>query len=789
MPAELRYLLRLAGLLASGVVLWGGTVSWGGTGALAVDASHEQAFRQAVRPFLTQYCLGCHNDKQRKGELSLERYQDSSMALKERVLWEKVLENVQDGIMPPDDKPQPKTEEVASLRAWIEAHLSLPDANGHRNPGRVTIRRLNRTEYNNTIRDLFGINFRPADDFPSDDVGYGFDNIGDVLSLSPLLLEKYLAAAESVAAKGLAKDLEEDGPQTSTFDGRKLKSTLKGSGRSVVSLNSTGEAYVEFDFPKDGEYRVRIKAFGEQAGDEPARMTLRIGKNDEKTFDVTAEGDKPGTYETTVEAKEGERRVAAAFINDFYDPKNKDENRRDRNLIIMSLTIQGPLDRDGQVDVGKQRRILLAEPGKGGPQEAARKIFSLLARRAYRRPVTMAEVNRLVGFVDLALKQGESFEKGVELAVQAMLLSPHFLFRVELDGARSGSSSIEAIDDHQLACRLSYFLWSSMPDDELYRHASEGTLRKGSMLEQQARRMLADAKSQALVENFAGQWLQLRNLQLATPDRRLFRSFGGDLRTAMQRETEMFFAYIKNEDRSVLDFIDSDYTFLNERLAQHYGIKNVKGDEFRIVPLVDYQRGGILTQASVLTITSNPTRTSPVKRGKWILEQILGTPPPPPPPNAGELGEDEQAVLSGSLRQRMEQHRANATCASCHSRMDPLGFGLENYDATGAWRTSDGKFPIDASGELPDGNSFKGPAELKKVLLGKKDQFARAFTEKMLTYALGRGIEYYDRHAVDEIAAALDKDEYKFSRLIVEIVASEPFQYRRGRDINPGGKP
>jgi hypothetical protein len=606
--------------------------------AAPAKSPEKVVFSQHIAPLLAKYCTGCHGGAKPKGDLALDVFKSEASLAKEPHVWEKVAKKLRAHEMPPEGRRQPTSAEVALLTGWIDA-ITKVDCTRQKDPGRVTIHRLNRVEYNNTIRDLVGVSFRPADDFPADDAGYGFDNIGDVLSLSPVLLEGYLAAAEKI--------------------------------------------------------------------------------------------------------------VQTAFAT----PELK-------------------------------ARIMIRQPTEQTKTECARQILETFARRAFRRPVKPAELERLVRFVELAEKNGDSFETGIQLALQAVLVSPHFLFRVELDREPRNPEAIHPVGDWELATRLSYFLWSSMPDDELFRHAQQGTLRKPEVLDGQVRRMLRDPRARALVENFAGQWLLLRNLKTATPDPGLFPSFDEALRTAMQRETELFFETIVKEDRSILDFLDADFTFLNERLARHYGIAGVRGEEFRRVSLTGDQRGGILTQASILTITSNPTRTSPVKRGKWILENILGTPPPPPPPDAGELSEDQKVVLSGSLRQRMEVHRAKASCASCHQRMDPLGFGFENFDAVGAWRTQDGKFPIDCSGTLPDGRSFKGPKELKAILKTKKDEFARCLSEKMLTYALGRGLEYYDRCAVDQIAKGLAKNNYRFTSLVLEIVHSDPFQLRRGKGGN-----
>jgi hypothetical protein len=426
-----------------------------------------------------------------------------------------------------------------------------------------------------------------------------------------------------------------------------------------------------------------------------------------------------------------------------------------------------------------RKHILVAVPeDNDGYFQTARKVFRAFGDRAYRRPLRQDEMRRLMRFMEMADRNGESFEAGIKLGLQALLVSPHFLFRIEADPDKKDAAA-HPISEYELATRLSYFLWSTMPDEELFREARAGTLRKN--LEVQVRRMLKDPKARALVDNFAGQWLQTRNVKSATPDPGLFPSFDEPLRTAMQKETELFFENVLREDRSVLDFLDADYTFLNERLAKHYGIAGVKGAEFRKVSLKGTDRGGVLTQASILTITSNPTRTSPVKRGKWVLENIFGTPPPPPPPDVPELKEGKDTELKGSLRERMEQHRRDPGCATCHQRMDPIGFAFENFDAIGAWRTKDGKHAIDPAGTLPSGQSFKGPAELRVILKGKADLFARCLSEKLLTYALGRGTEPSDRCSIDEIARALAKNDYRFSSLVLAVVRCDPFQMRRGQ--------
>ncbi len=737
------------------------------------------SFQADVKPLLNRYCYECHGDHKKKGDLSLQGYQDEAAILKDQKVWETVLHHIRTHEMPPAKKPKPTQTERDLIARWIEATIFKCDCD-HPDPGRVTLRRLNRVEYNHTIRDLLGVDFHPADDFPADDVGYGFDNIGDVLSLPPILLEKYLTAAERILDAAIATDLSTNGP-VKRFAAGKLESTAPGGiyGNGARALNREGEVFTKFDVPRHGEYIFRARAFGQQAGPDPARMEFRLDGKALKVFDVTAVESAPGVYEIRVPVSTGKSKFAAAYINNYVNPDDPNPDNRDRNLIIDYLEVVDP---PGPPVVPEtHKRIFIREPTPATKLDCAREIIGNFARRAFRRPVSTNEVDRLVKLVELADKQGESFEMGIKVALQAVLVSPQFLFRGELQPEPDNPKSAHLINEYALASRLSYFLWSTMPDEELFNLAGRGELRKN--LEAQIKRMLKDPKAEALVDNFAGQWLQIRNLAMVSPDHGQFPDFDENLRAAMEKETTMFFSAIMREDRSVLEFLNADYTFLNERLANHYGFEGVKGDQFRRVSLSGDQRGGLLTHASILTITSNPTRTSPVKRGKWILENLLGTPPPPPPGNVPELSEAKEVVLSGTLRQRMEQHRADPNCAGCHARMDPIGFGFENFDGIGKWREKDGSFPIDPSGELVSGEEFKGAAELRELLVSKKkEDFIRCLSEKMLTYALGRGMEHYDKCAIDEISKGLAKNNYKFSALVLEVVKSTPFQKRRGEE-------
>ena len=739
----------------------------------------DAAFQTQVKPLLGKYCLGCHGEK-KKGDLDLRVYTDEASVLRDRKTFAKVIKNLQAHEMPPEKKTQPTPEERELIAAWIQSEIFKCDCD-HPDPGRVTIRRLNRAEYNNTIRDLVGVDFQPADDFPADDSGYGFDNIGDVLSLPPVLLEKYLAAARKILHQAIVTDLKAKPLQH--FDADALDGTAPGEslGGGIKRLGREGNIFVAVNFPHDGEYILRAKAYGEQAGPEPARMSFSLDDKELKRFDVKAEEPAPEIYETRLQVAAGAHKFAAAYLNNYRNPKDPDPKNRDRNLVIHYLDVEDTDPSRPVVLPESHRRIFFRQPTPGAKAEVAREIIGRFSTRAFRRPVTKEEVNRLMKLFALADSNGESFERSVKVTLEAVLVSPYFLFRGELQPEPNNPSVVRPVDEFALASRLSYFLWSSLPDDELFALAERKALRKN--LEQQVKRMLKDPKVKAFVDNFAGQWLQIRNLKLAAPDKKLFPEFDDDLRAAMAKETEMFFTDIVRQDRSVLEFLDANFTFINERLARLYGIQGVRGDDFQRVSLKGTHRGGLLTQASILTVTSTPTRTSPVKRGKWVLENILGAPPPPPPPDVPELKDGKEAALTGTLRQRMEQHRQNPMCAACHARMDPLGFGLENFNGIGEWRQKEGDFSIDPAGKLVSGETFNGPDDLKTILMKRKrDDFVHCLTEKMFTYALGRGVEYYDKCAVDQITKRLAKGRYKFSTLISEIVKSTPFEMRRGEE-------
>jgi hypothetical protein len=793
------------------------------------------SFERSVLPYFAENCYACHNAKLQSGGLNLEAYRTAASITEDREKWERIAQKIHTGEMPPGGMPRPDEAQSNAVVRWIENHFERADRLAKPDPGRVTARRLNRAEYDNTIRDLLGVDLQLANDFPQDDSGYGFDNIGDVLSLSPVLMEKYLAAAEKAA-------------RTAVFGPPELKPTLvqyRPQGRRVnpvrippadydlTGLSLPNSIHVTHRFLVDGEYVFKVFLGGNRpAASEPLSIAVWVDGKQAQTvnfdpenlasFEIDRQELGGKVVEVRARISAGDHWVAASLMRlyeglppryngpnpskrpdppplEFKPPptipperipefKKRFEERRAEvarmpanDARVNYLEVGGPYNQSRGPSPRSLKKIYACGHLDGNHQPGCdRKIVSGLARRAYRRPVSQGEIDQLLGLVSMAERRGDSFEEGINLAIQAMLVSPHFLFRIEQDRRVAEAGSAVPVGDHELASRISYFLWSSMPDDELFRAADQGILGRPAVIEAQVRRMLKDEKSRALVENFGGQWLELRKLESATPDRQKFTEFEEYLKMSMLRETEMFFESIVREDRSILDFIDADYTFLNERMAKFYRIPGVSGPQFRKVALSpDANRGGILTQASVLTVSSYATRTSPVLRGRWILENILNAPPPPPPPGVPNLDENKVSS-SASLRQQLEEHRKNATCAACHARMDPLGFGLENFDAIGAWRTKEGDNSIDASGTLPDGRTFQGPQELKKIVMSDRDAFAEGLSEKLLTYALGRGLERYDKPAVRKIARNTASRQYRFSGLALEIVNSLPFRMRRG---------
>ncbi len=970
--------------------------------ASALPKVETATFEKDITPLVEKYCYECHGDGMHKADIALDKFKSSADVAGDAKTWDLVLDKIHRHEMPPEDaSAQPSLEERDFLVDWIDRKIHNYDPNNP-DPGRVTLHRLNRSEYANTIRDLTGVDFHADEDFPPDDSGYGFDNNGDVLSLPPMLMEKYLNAATKILDQAVPTEqlvpvkktfpsymlalgfndfgvseggwarlisLEEGhvsldqyipapgeykvsfvaygspdggnspngvgsktldlppetplmslrvgdiyihqfkidandkdkpgeytwevslmpGPQTvhSVMDrvrggeneniltngrvGRQqngqvwVKSmTIEGPLPGVITrmpagklpttgpneithaderfLTGNGAVSMKFTAPVEGEYILRATAYAQQAGTEPTKMTFSVNGQKLTTIDVLAPATRmqlPGervfsghpsalgmqkavaqVYEFRAKLPAGEKTFSAAFVNEFSDPDNTNPNLQRRTLTIQNLEVVDLTQPFVQPKMTETLKPYFAASVTPANKIArAREILTQFAHRAWRGPVSTAEIDKLMGLYSLADKNGEQFPTSVKLALSAVLVSPRFLFRGEAADAAAltapaapatGPQVIKSalsktapaadstskigvpVDELTLASRLSYFLWSSAPDDELLNLAEHNQLR--AHLADQVGRLLASPKSHAMVDNFAGQWLQFRSLPTFSPDKKVLQDYYNSwptLSEEMETETGMFFEYIMRQDRSVMDFLTADYTFVNDDLANYYSLPDVTGTEFRRVSIKDTPRRGVLTQGSTLLLTSNPTRTSPVKRGKWVLENLLGTPPPPPPPNVPALDDEKQ--LTGSLRQQMEQHRANPICASCHARMDPIGFGLENFDAAGWWRDKDGNTDIDASGQLLTGETFNGAAQLTQLLADKKKtDFLRCLSEKMLTFALGRGLEYYDRAATDQMIVQLEKNGDKFSALILGVVNSVPFQQMRRTDalpIPPAGTP
>ncbi|MBI3208096.1 MAG: DUF1592 domain-containing protein [Candidatus Solibacter usitatus] len=733
--------------------------------AISLSADDDAGYRKSVTPVVSKHCLMCHSAAAKIANLNLEQYKTAAAVLADQDVWDKVASKIRSGEMPPKGRPALSAVEKNKVTAWLSAEYARYDKSARHDPGRVTARRLNRVEYNNTIRDLTGLDLRPADSFPVDDSGYGFDNIGDVLSMSPALMEKYMTAAEQVARESIAI------PRTFAERSDRYRSDrVKQSG-------PPGSIEVRHNFPIEADYDIRFAIAGRRAGEsEGLRLDAFVDGKPVKTMALFVPPAQPRFLDMKLRLAAGIHTMRAVIADS--DGKAVTD---DKGMLVEYVEVRGPRNPGPQLPPVSHKLILVCGEWPGKYDEACMKqIAANFARRAFRRPVSEAEAEKYFGYTKAGLAAGESPERALRLALRAILVSPNFLFRLEHDPKDASAS--HPLNDFELVSRLSYFLWSSMPDETLFRLAQDNQLRKPGVLERQTRRMIEDAKFSEFVENFGGQWLELRNLDEVKPAPEKFPAFDNTLRVAMKRETQLYFEHVAKNERSLLDFLDSDYTFLNERLARHYGITGVTGEEFRKVKLETKQRGGVLSHASILTVSSYPNRTSPVIRGKFLLENFLNAPPPPPPPNVPSLEESSKG-MTGSLRQQMEKHRSNAMCASCHTRMDALGFGLENYDAIGAWREKDGEFGIDASGALPGGRLFQSPAELRAKMMADRDEFASCVAEKMITYALGRGLEKSDRTFVRQVVRTIAADNYKLSRLILEIVKSAPFQMRRAEGV------
>jgi hypothetical protein len=878
-------------------VLWTGAVCvviGGGlfTGGVAGQAPAQMPvsadeFKTNVQPVLAKNCVSCHNDKMHSGNLSLEAFTDATLAAQKPDIWQKVLDKVTAGLMPPRPRTPLSPAEVADLTNWIHKVPGVAPVSTNASaaePGRVTARRLNRTEYNNTVRDLLGVTLRPADEFPIDDSGYGFDNIGDVLSLSPLLMDKYISAARSVARAAVFGEPYPETPgQLASLQPKKLQDDAPARGiETPYALR--GSLFAKYHFPVDAEYEFRWRygnyrgrgkpvgpgrpfataadapaapvpsadtvdqpaggrgaaagaGGGAQAGprkpptDEerkareeqsrkayaPLLMTLAIdGKQVASDY---VEGDGNYNYShgdniarVRIAAGDHELRVSWPDLADHPNPFRLLNADGRQELFVDYMKISGPYNVATTPPPSFKKIFICGEPGKYS-SACVRQIVTNLVTRAYRRPGTPEEIDRLVGIVEQVRKR-DTVEDGVRLAIEYVLVSSNFLFRIERDpasapngasagkpaaaiGGSAGKTGIVLsekpaaataptvanaektyqINDYELASRLSYFLWSSMPDDELFKAASEKRLHDPAVLNAQVQRMLQDPKSDSLVDSFGQQWLNLYLMDRTKPDSEKFLQVDDELLAAMRKETLLFVGAVIHENRSILDFIDGKFTYVNGPLARYYGIKGVKGEQFQRVELNGGERSGIVTQGSILKISSYATRTSPVLRGKWVLDTLLGQAPPPPPSGIPSL-EEKDLGTAASMRERLEQHRANPTCAACHSMMDPIGFSLEHFDAAGAWRDKDGKFPVDATGTLPDGRTIDGANGLKKILRADAPTFARNFTEKLMTYALGRGLERTDKPVVDEITKKASSDDYRFATILAGIVNSRPFLMR-----------
>jgi len=841
--------LRHTGLLAAaGVALLAGGLQAVGPQAQSATAA---VSRSPQRTLFNRYCLSCHNETEAARGTVPVAFEGLDLANVggDPDIWEQVVRKMRAGVMPPAGRPRPDTPAHEGFMSWVEAELDTAAA-ARPNPGRTeAFHRLNRAEYRNAVRDLLAIDIDAigAGDvnalLPADDASYGFDNIAGVLRFSPTLMERYLVAAKKVSRAAMGTP-----PPFPNFDVFRLADDLPQDDRfEALPFGTRGGTLVHYNFPIDGDYTIRVK-LARQVGTydrnvpnfhEPQQLEVSVDGEPLRVFTLAASVppelvppeerrriDRATLDEDWVvhfQATAGPREVMVTFINrtpalleTLIQPYQRPHPSGGHNwgsrrgVYLRSVEISGPFPvgetssasaggassdtTAGTVEIAdtsdtpSRTRILVCRPTDSSQETAcASTILSALARRAYRRPVVEADVAGLLRFYEEGRDEG-TFESGIEMAIRRLLVSPEFLFRTESDRTDIAPNTNYQVSDLELASRLSFFLWSSIPDDELLDLASRGTLHQPGVLEQQVRRMLADPRSRAIVDNFVGQWLFLRNVPALGPDPYKDPDFDESLRLALRRETELFFEAVMRDDRSVVELLDADYTFLNERLARHYGIPFVHGDHFRRVTLpADSARGGLLGQGSILSVTSHPNRTSPVVRGKWILENILGVSPPAPPPDVPELVEPEHLATAVSMRDRMTAHRANPACASCHRMMDPLGLALENFDQAGRWRIVEESFdsrsasfvPIDTAGTLPDGTTFEGAAELRSVLVNRSDRFVATMTEKLLTYALGRGLESYDMPAIRTITREAARDDHRFSALVLGVVRSLPFQMRR----------
>ena len=818
--ALLVLVLALAGagmsIAASGTQESAATVTASAEAVAAPSAEAVAASDSAShRALLDRYCVTCHNERMVNGRgraasplvgqlravgLTLDTL-DLAEVGSHADAWEKVVRKLRGGVMPPAGRPRPDAVELETFLTWLEGELDGAWAET-RDPGRTaTFHRLNRTEYRNAIRDLLAVELDADDFLPADDASFGFDNIGGILRMSQSLMERYLAAARTISRLAVGS-----APPAMSADTYEAAQDLPQHGRvEALPFGTRGGLYIEHLFPRDAEYDLRVELTGTRRLRENHDLEVTLDGEPVKlvTLGPQRDGapDNPYAQASTVDFRlpvaAGPREVGVTF---FKKPSALVEQVREpfpnprvagntgglagQQPFVRSVTITGPYGGSGVTETPSRERIFTCRPpDTAGEASCAHDILAGLARRAYRRPVTTDEMQVLLDFYGQG-RRGGGFEDGVELALRRLLVSPEFLYRIEVDPAAAAPGEPYRVPDLDLASRLSFFLWSSIPDDELLDAAEQGRLSDPAELERQVRRLVADPRSETLTTNFAAQWLQLRNLETTIrPGDPFSVAFDESLRQSMLRETELFVDRIVRDDRGMVDLLTADYTFLNERLAEHYGIPGVTGSHFRRVDLpADGNRRGILGHGSILTLTSHAIRTSPVLRGKWILDNLLGTPPPDPPPNIPALNDQKTQARRPTLRARMEAHRNNPACSACHSMIDPTGFALENFDAIGRWRVVDESFnPIDPSGVLPDGRAFDGVAQMRRALAGNAEQFVTTVTEKLMTYALGRGLEPYDMPTLRRIVREAAADDYRFQTVILGIVKSDPFLMRRAQ--------
>ena len=769
-------------------------------GALWFAAQPARA-QQAQAAVIEKYCVTCHNDKARTGGLSLQGA-DLGAVPAHAETWEKVIRKVRTGSMPPLGMPKPDGAALDGLASYLETSLDRAAAQNP-NPGRASMHRLNRAEYANAIHDLLALDVDSTALLPPDDESSGFDNIADVLKVSPSLMERYLSASWNISR--LAVGNQNIAPSTAVY--RVRPDLSQDQHIEGLPLGTRGGMLVRHNFPVDGEYVIKVRlwrnTFDFLRGMED-RHQVEMAVDGARVALVTAGGREdfiamaanPGSFDAAIDQKLTVRMALKAGVHEITAASLLRSHAERDDLIkpflrttvdglditgdpsVDRISVEGPFKPAGAGDTASRKKIFLCTPTAASDElPCARRIVSALMIHAYRRPVKDSDLETPLSFYQRRRNNGGSFEAGIESALQLILASPEFLFRFEPDPAGVAPNTAYRLDDLALASRLSFFLWSSVPDDQLVNLASQHKLRDPAVMEQQVKRMLADPRAEALVDNFAEQWLFLRNLKTASPNLEAFPDFDDNLRQAMRQETKLFFQSIVREDRGALDLLNADYTFVNERLARHYGIPAIYGSQFRRVQITDPNRRGLLGQGSILTVTSYPNRTSPVQRGKWILTNLLGIPPSPPPGNFA-LKEQEENQKPLSMRERMEAHRTDAICAGCHKVMDPIGLALENYDAIGRWRSTDDGAPIDPSGTLFNGAKVNGPAALRQMLTSRPEVFIGVMTEKMLTYALGRGLEYYDMPAVRQILRGSAPGNFKFSSLVLGIVKSTPFEMK-----------